>query len=78
MSTRSMRQAIRRLRDEGRCILFSSHIMQEVAMLCERIVIIAHGEVRSEGSPDDIRKITGQENLEEAFVSLIGTKTGLE
>lgn len=77
MSTRAMRQAIRHLRDEGRCILFSSHIMQEVALLCDNIVIIANGRVVAQGSPDDLRESTGQENLEDAFVDIIGTKEGL-
>ncbi len=77
MSTRAMRGVIRQLRDEGRCILFSSHVMQEVAMLCENIVIIAGGRVAAEGSPDELRRRTGQENLEDAFVDLIGTKEGL-
>ena len=77
MSTRAMRGVIRQLRDDGRCILFSSHVMQEVAMLCENIVIIAGGRVAAQGSPDELRARTGQENLEDAFVDLIGTKEGL-
>jgi sodium transport system ATP-binding protein len=77
MSTRTMRGLIRQLREDGRCILFSSHIMQEVAMLCDNIVIIAHGRVVAQGSPDEIRQRTGQENLEDAFVAIIGTKEGL-
>jgi sodium transport system ATP-binding protein len=78
MSTRAMRQFIQRLRDEGRCVLFTSHIMQEVAALCDRIVIIAKGEVTATGSPDDLRKQTGRENLEDAFVSAVGSEEGLE
>ncbi len=77
MSTRAMRGVIRQLRDEGRCILFTSHIMQEVAMLCDNIVIIAGGRVAAQGSPDELRQRTGQENLEDAFVAIIGTKEGL-
>lgn len=77
MSTRTMRDSIRRLRDEGRCILLSSHIMQEVAMLCEEIVIIAGGRIRTTGTPDALRQETGHADLEDAFVSLIGTKEGL-
>ena len=52
MATRAMRRFLLQLRDEGRCVLFSSHIMQEVAALCDRIVIIAHGRVVAEGSAD--------------------------
>ena len=77
MSTRAMRGVIRQLREQGRCILFSSHVMQEVAMLCDNIVIIAGGRVAAQGSPDELRQRTGQENLEDAFVALIGTKEGL-
>lgn len=77
MSTRAMRQVIRRLREEGRAILFSSHIMQEVAMLCDNIVVIAHGRVALQGSPDELRRVTGQENLEDAFVAAIGSAEGL-
>ncbi len=77
MSTRAMRGFIRRLRDEGKCVLFSSHIMQEVSALCERIVVIAHGRVVASGSPADLCRATGQQELEEAFVSVIGTDEGL-
>jgi len=77
MSTRAMRGVIRKLRDDGRCILFSSHVMQEVAMLCDNIVVIAGGRVVAQGSPDELRQRTGQENLEDAFVAIIGTKEGL-
>ena len=77
MSTRAMRTFIRRLRDEGHCILFSSHIMQEVAALCERIVVIAHGAVAASGTPDELRRATGQANLEDAFVAAIGSEEGL-
>lgn len=78
MSTRTMREVIRRLREEGRCILFSSHIMQEVAMLCDNIVVIAGGRVAAQGSPDELRQQTGHENLEDAFVAIIGTTEGLK
>jgi sodium transport system ATP-binding protein len=78
MSTRAMRQFILRLREEGRCVLFTSHIMQEVTALCDQIVILSHGEVAATGSPDDLRKQTGQDNLEDAFVAAIGSGEGLE
>ena len=77
MSTRAMRQFILRLREEGKCVLFTSHIMQEVAALCDQIVIISQGTVSANGSPDDLRKQTGKENLEDAFVSVIGSEEGL-
>lgn len=78
MSTRAMRQFILRLREEGKCVLFTSHIMQEVAALCDQIVIIARGEVTANGTPGDLRKLTGYENLEDAFVAAIGSEEGLE
>jgi len=78
MSTRAMRTIIRRLRDEGQCVLFSSHIMQEVAALCSNIVVIAQGRVAASGTPDELRRRTGQTDLEDAFVAAIGTDEGLE
>jgi sodium transport system ATP-binding protein len=77
MSTRAMRGIIRRLRDEGKCVLFSSHVMQEVSALCERIVVVARGRVAADGAPDDLRRVTGQANLEDAFVEVIGSEEGL-
>lgn len=72
MSTRAVRGIIRRLKGEGKCVLFSSHIMQEVSALCDSIVIIARGHVVARGTPDELRSQTGHENLEDAFVSLTG------
>lgn len=72
MSTRAVREIIRRLRDDGRCVLFSSHIMQEVSALCDSIVVIAHGTVVAQGTAAELRDRTGKQNLEDAFVSLVG------
>jgi sodium transport system ATP-binding protein len=72
MSTRAMRELIRGLRRDGCCVLFSSHIMQEVSALCDRIVVIAHGTVVADGTPDELRSHTGHDNLEDAFVALSG------
>ena len=77
MSTRAMRGFLKNLRDEGRCVLFSSHIMQEVAALCDHIIVIAKGKVVAQGSPDALRAQTGEANLEDAFVKAIGTDEGL-
>lgn len=71
MATRSLRDMILKLKDAGRCVLFSSHVMQEVAALCDDIVIIAAGKVAIEGSADAIRERTGCEDLEDAFVKAI-------
>jgi sodium transport system ATP-binding protein len=71
MATRSLRRLILKLKDSGRCVLFSSHVMQEVAALCDDICIIANGQVAIDDSLEGIRERTGQEDLEEAFVSAI-------
>ena len=77
MAARAMRELIDRLRDDGRCVLFSSHVMQEVAALCDRIVVIAHGRVVAEGTPDELMEQSGSTTLEDAFVAAIGTDEGL-
>jgi sodium transport system ATP-binding protein len=77
MATRAMRDFLRRLKNEGRCVLFSSHIMQEVGALCDRIVVIAHGHVVADASPDELREQAGTSNLEDAFVKVIGSAEGL-
>jgi sodium transport system ATP-binding protein len=77
MATRAMRDFLKRLKSEGRCVLFSSHIMQEVAALCDRVVVIAHGKVVAADAPETLRVQTGAANLEDAFVQLIGTEEGL-
>jgi sodium transport system ATP-binding protein len=77
MTTRAMRGFLRQLRAEGRCVIFSSHIMQEVAALCDRIVVIAKGKVMANGTPDELRAQTGEDNLEDAFVKAIGSEEGL-
>lgn len=77
MTTRALRRFLRGLREEGRCVLFSSHVMQEVTALCDRIVVIAHGRVVAAGTPDELRVATGQANLEDAFVKAIGSDEGL-
>ena len=70
MAIRTLRDLIRGLRDEGRCVLLSSHVMQEIGALCDDLVIIGKGRVVLQGSPDDVRAATGCDNLEEAFVQL--------
>jgi sodium transport system ATP-binding protein len=72
MSTRSLREFLRRLKAEGRCVLFSTHIMQEVAALCDRIVIIAGGRVVANGTPQNLQEMAQEQSLEEAFVKIIG------
>ena len=72
MSTRAVREVIRGLRQDGCCLVFSSHIMQEVSALCDRIVVIAQGRVVADGTPDELRRQTGRQDLEDAFVTLAG------
>ena len=71
-ATRAMRHLIRQMRAEGKCVLFSSHIMQEVTALCDHLVIISQGRTVVQGTPDEILAATGHASLEDAFVSLTG------
>ena len=71
-STRAVRRLIRQLREDGHCVLFSSHVMQEVSTLCDQIVIMAGGAIAAQGAPDELLQQTGHRNLEDAFVVLTG------
>ncbi|NNF27439.1 MAG: ABC transporter, partial [Gemmatimonadetes bacterium] len=71
-TTRAMRKLIRSMRADGKCVLFSSHIMHEVTALCDRIVIIAAGRTVAQGTPAEIIAETGHSSLEDAFVHLAG------
>ena len=78
MSIRLLRGLLTKLRDEeGKCILFSSHVMQEVSALCDYIYIMANGKVVAQGSTDELCAMSGKQNLEDAFIELIGTDEGL-
>jgi sodium transport system ATP-binding protein len=77
MSTRALRHYIRSLREAGQSVVLSTHIMQEVAALCDRIVIIAKGQVAADGSAEQLLELSGCDSLEDAFVELIGTEEGL-
>ncbi|HEX7047336.1 MAG TPA: ATP-binding cassette domain-containing protein [Gammaproteobacteria bacterium] len=68
---RALREMIRELKREGHCILFSSHVMQEVAALCDRIVIISHGRVTAAGTPDELRERFAEADLEEVFMQAV-------
>ncbi|WP_370980773.1 ATP-binding cassette domain-containing protein [Agaribacterium sp. ZY112] len=74
MATRSLRAILRRLRDEGHCVLISSHVMQEVEALCDHVAIINEGKITVSGSVASIKEQTGQAQLEDAFVVAIGEK----
>lgn len=71
MATRAMRILIRRMKDAGCCVILSSHIMQEVSALCDDIVVISAGSVVAQGNVDDFCRLTGESDLEEAFVQLV-------
>jgi len=77
MTTRGLRRFLQGLRVAGHCVLFSTHIMQEVAALCDHIVVIAKGRVVAQGSAGDLREQSGESNLEDAFVKIIGSEEGL-
>ncbi len=71
LATRSLRQALRRLRDdEGKCIVFSSHIMQEVERLCDHVVVVAHGRTVAQGTVAELSAQAGETDFEETFVKL--------
>ncbi len=70
MTTRALRELVKRLKDEGRTVMFSSHIMQEVAALCDEIIIISRGRVTAQGSTDELLAMSGKTSLEDAFVCL--------
>jgi sodium transport system ATP-binding protein len=73
MAVRSLRELLRTLRGEGHCVLFSSHVMQEVSALCDEVVVIASGTVIASGPPAAIAARAASGALEDAFVSLIGS-----
>ena len=77
MAVRALRRLLGSLRDAGHCVLFSSHVMQEVSALCDEVVVIAHGTVLASGTLEAIRTRTGTAGLEEAFVALIAAAGGI-
>ncbi|WP_404338688.1 ATP-binding cassette domain-containing protein [Pseudoalteromonas mariniglutinosa] len=77
MSTRILRELLLLLKAQGHCVLFSSHVMQEVAALCDHVVIMANGKVVAEGSVESLCVRTGKQSLEEAFIALIGSDEGI-
>jgi sodium transport system ATP-binding protein len=77
MSIRALRDLLRDLRAQGKCLLFSSHVMQEVSALCHRIVILGRGKVVATGTADELLAQAGERSLEDAFVRLLGSGVGL-
>lgn len=71
MATRALREALRRLRDdEGKCIVFSSHIMQEVERLCDHVLLVSQGHTIAQGSVAELNARAGEQDFEETFVKL--------
>lgn len=77
MSTRALRAYIRDLKTQGHSVVLSTHIMQEVAALCDRIVIIAAGKIAADGTQEELLERSGSTTIEDAFVRLIGSEEGL-
>jgi sodium transport system ATP-binding protein len=71
MATRNLRAHIRSLREAGKCIVLSSHVMQEVTSLCDEVVVIANGRVVAQAPPAELLRTTGETDLEEAFIRLV-------
>ncbi len=71
LATRALRESLRRLRDEaGKCIIFSTHIMQEVERLCDHVIVVSHGRTVAEGTVAALNAQTGERDFEETFVKL--------
>jgi sodium transport system ATP-binding protein len=77
MAIRNLREMLLALKAQGRCVLFSSHVMQEVAALCDRVVIIGHGQVLADATVQSIRDSSGAASLEEAFLRVLGDAEGV-
>ncbi len=77
MSTRALRTALHTLRADGCCVIMATHVMQEVTHLCDDVIVIAGGLTVAQGSPQQLCERTGIANLEDAFVSLVGTEEGI-
>ena len=77
MAIRNLREILRDLKSLGRCILFSSHVMQEVAALCDRVVILGQGRVLADGPLEAVRSRFGAATLEEAFLKVLAEAEAL-
>jgi sodium transport system ATP-binding protein len=77
MAIRNLRDMLLALKRQGRCVLFSSHVMQEVGALCDRVVIIGHGRVLADATVQSIRDRSGAASLEEAFLQVLGQGEGI-
>jgi len=71
ITTRAVRRLLHELKQQGRCVIFSSHLMHEVSGLCDRIIVISHGKILADGNLETILDAGRSHNLEEAFVNLV-------
>lgn len=77
-SARALRTFLRQMREAGMCIILSSHILEEIRALCDRVVIVADGAVRAEGTSEDLCRQCGAASLEDAFIELAGKQEVME
>ena len=76
LASQSIMEFIESCRDQGKTVIFSTHIMSEVERLCDDVVVIHEGRVRASGSADDMKKQTQASTLEQAFLTLVGYERG--
>jgi sodium transport system ATP-binding protein len=74
MSSRNIVEFIRQCREDGKCVIFSTHIMSEAARLCDRIAVIHNGGLYFQGTSENMLNKTGQDNLEDAFIRIVEGK----
>jgi sodium transport system ATP-binding protein len=72
MSSRTIVNFIRDCRQQGKAVIFSTHILSEAARLCDRLAIIHRGRIFAEGTPQDILTLGKSDNLEDAFIQIVG------
>lgn len=76
LASQSIMEFIEGCRDQGKTVIFSTHIMSEVERLCDDVVVIHEGRIRTSGSADDMKNQTGSTTLEQAFLNLVGYERG--
>jgi sodium transport system ATP-binding protein len=77
MATRALRSVVQQLRAAGKCVVLSTHVMQEVVALADRVIVLARGQVKADATCAELLARTGAANLEDAFVATMGTAEGV-
>jgi sodium transport system ATP-binding protein len=72
MTARTITRFIRRCRDDGRTVIFSTHVMSEAESLCDRVAVVHGGRIVAEGTLEELRAQTGRTALESVFLTLVG------